>query len=469
MRSRWILVACALVALLPLSVTAQPVDIILHNGTVLTMNPAQPRARALAISGNQIIAVGGQGTVNRLGGRGTRRINLKGKTVLPGFVDPHNHALGTYVPGSSFDELDELQQFALEGGVTSLGDPAMLPFRMFDLMEAIKTTDLRVRVGVYLMYNTKCNGVVLPGSNWIESFPPDRDPHHMLRVLGIKIFGDSGQPLPPYCGWAATDAELPQWVQDETGAGPHGELAISVEEMTEVISKYQELGYQTVFHARGDRVIDAALDAIELALNGQPNTYRHRIDHNDLVRPDQLTRFGLLGVSPVVRVKPNYLGAPTCYVESLGGVHPFGEVAHPWSRVVRSLIEVNPGLPVAWHSDNFYPATNRHPMSDLWELITRKEVDYFDESHVCEPTLWLTRDAPTVEQALRMMTINAAYTLFLEESVGSLQPGKFADVIVLSDNPLTVDPDSLRDIDVLMTMVGGKVEHCLPGHDLKCN
>ena len=56
------------------------------------------------------------------------------------------------------------------------------------------------------------------------------------------------------------------------------------------------------------------------------------------------------------------------------------------------------------------------------------------------------------------MTINAAYALFMEEKVGSLKPGKFADLIILSDNPLTVAPDSLIDLEVLMTMVGGRVE-----------
>ena len=70
--------------------------------------------------------------------------------------------------------------------------------------------------------------------------------------------------------------------------------------------------------------------------------------------------------------------------------------------------------------------------------------------------------------ALRMMTINGAHALFAEDAVGSLRPGKLADVIVLSDNPLRVDPDTLPFLDVLMTMVGGNVEHCLPGYEALC-
>ena len=73
----------------------------------------------------------------------------------------------------------------------------------------------------------------------------------------------------------------------------------------------------------------------------------------------------------------------------------------------------------------------------------------------------MTAEVVSVEEALRIMTINGAYTLFMENKIGSLIPGKFADLIVLSDNPLTVDPDAIVEIDVLMTMVGGNVEHCL--------
>jgi hypothetical protein len=73
-----------------------------------------------------------------------------------------------------------------------------------------------------------------------------------------------------------------------------------------------------------------------------------------------------------------------------------------------------------------------------------------------------------VEEALRMMTINGAYALFMEEWIGSLRPGKFADLIVLSEDPLTAGPDTIRDIDVLLTMVGGSVEYCAPGAETVC-
>ena len=67
-----------------------------------------------------------------------------------------------------------------------------------------------------------------------------------------------------------------------------------------------------------------------------------------------------------------------------------------------------------------------------------------------------------------MLTIEPAYAVFQEEVIGSLAPGKFADLIILSDNPFTIDPDSLIDLQVLLTMVGGNVEYCSPGYEDLC-
>jgi predicted amidohydrolase YtcJ len=285
------------------------------------------------------------------------------------------------------------------------------------------------------------------------------DPTEMLRFPGIKVFGDKGYMA---CGLGAMSVELPPKIVAKYGGGPYGDLILSVEEMAQVIAEHQVLGYQVIIHATGDKTVETALNAIGAALSGQPNTFRHRIEHNDFVRPELLSRYGEIGVIPTMRGRS---WAPVCSLNDNGGVHWLGESVHPWFYLHRSLLDANPDLPVAWHSDG--ASTTKHPLRDLYFLVTRKEMRE-DGITVCEPPDWFAAEAITVEEALRLMTINAAYALFMEEKVGSLKPGKFADLIILSDNPLTIDPDSLIDLEVLMTMVGGRVEYCAPGHEVLC-
>ncbi|MFW9789429.1 MAG: amidohydrolase family protein, partial [Candidatus Thorarchaeota archaeon] len=80
------------------------------------------------------------------------------------------------------------------------------------------------------------------------------------------------------------------------------------------------------------------------------------------------------------------------------------------------------------------------------------------------PTDWMLNQTISVEQALQLLTIDAAYGTFQETIKGSIKAGKFADLVILSDNPLTVPENTLADIKILKTMVGGVVEYTAPGY-----
>ena len=425
--------------------------VVFFNGQVITMDPNLPKAEALAVLGEDILAIGTNEEIQALSGSETRVIDLGGKTILPGFVDPHTHTL-TY-GGLT---LEEAQQITLEGGTTTVGAAAISPDRLNNLMQQLESTKLRIRTSLYLTYNLKCSPL---DGTWLLEYPPMLDTNEMIRFPGIKIFGDKGYMA---CGLGAMSVELPPELVAERGGGPYGDLILSLEEMTQVIAKHQALGYQVIIHATGDRTVETALDAIEAALAGKPNTFRHRIEHNDFVRPELLSRYGEIGIVPIIRGRS---WSPVCSLNENDGVHWFGESVHPWFYLHRSLLDANPGLPIAWHSDG--ASTTKHPIRDLYFLVTRKEISG-DGVTACEPPDWFVAEAITVEEALRLMTINAAYALFIDEKVGSLMPGKFADLIILSDNPLTVDPDSLIDLAVLMTMVGGRVEYCQVGYETLC-
>jgi len=419
--------------------------VVFHNGAILTMEADQPQAQAIAIRGENILAVGTDEEVLALQGPDTQVVDLQGRALLPGFVDAHTHILAR--PDHYGTNLEGVQDLALMYGITTLANMSGVP----DLLERIQTLEregkLRVRSSVYMMYNTNCGDVI---GEWYRDYAPTREPAEMLRIGGVKIFTDGGS-----CNAPAVSFEYPN------GVG-QGDLYFTQEELDQVVAELQARGYQAAIHALGDRAIEQVQNAIAAALDGQPNTLRHRIEHNAVLRPDMMGRYSEIGIVPLI------FGAfPTC--AKLGMPTKF-RYAIPveyqtWEWPWRELLDANPGLPIAWHGDD-PPLPPLDPLIDLYGFVTRREIA--EDGSICEPPDWLAANAITVEEALRMMTMGSAYALFRDEEVGSLAPGKLADVIVLSEDPVTVDPDTIKDIEVLMTMVGGRVEYCAPGHEALC-
>jgi predicted amidohydrolase YtcJ len=280
--------------------------------------------------------------------------------------------------------------------------------------------------------------------DWWQQHPPTRTPGERLRIGGVKIFTDGGT-----CERPALSYEL------EPNSGL-GDLFHTQEELDRLVAEAQIAGFQVVIHAIGDRAIEQAQNAIAAALNGQPNTLRHRIDHNSVIRPELLPRYGEIGIIPVV-----FGPYPLC--EPFGPPPPAEYQAWEWPW--RALLNANPGLPIAWHGDDPFFGRIR-PLDDLYSLVTRNEVGI--DGRVCEAPAWQHAHTVTVAEALPMMTINAAYALFREEEGGSLEPGKYADLIMLTDNPLTIAPESLKDLNVLLTMVSGRVAYCAAHSQALC-
>ena len=100
-----------------------------------------------------------------------------------------------------------------------------------------------------------------------------------------------------------------------------------MEQLAEAIIDIQAHGYQVAVHAIGDRAIETVLNSFEIALAGEPNTYRHRMEHNWMIRPDLLPRFGEIGVLPSI-----WGQTFTCWILDNGQVGPRGETIHPLRR-----------------------------------------------------------------------------------------------------------------------------------------
>lgn len=406
--------------------------VILHNGAVVTMDQNQPAAEAIALRGDKILAVGSNSEILALGNPQTTSINLRGRAVLPGFVDAHTHVLND--ARNLNLSLDEAQMLMLSNGITSVGDLYVDRNFLSEIRGFEQAGQLRLRTSLYLVWNDPCGTRF---GNWYAAYPPTRAAGEMLQINGIKIFTDGGS-----CGKPALSFEL------DPGQGL-GDLWLTQAELDSAVADAQAAGYQVAIHAIGDRAVEQAQNAIASALKGQPNSFRHRIEHVSVLRPEQIARFGEIGILPVINGQYN-----SCQPFASEFPEPYQAWEWPW----RALRDENPGLPIAWHAD--YPFLHVNPIVHLYGFVTRKDQQM--GRYDCVPGAWLRDDLLTVQESLRAMTIDAAYALFRDEQVGSLTPGKFADVIVLSANPLAVEPDEIKNLKVQLTIVGGRVEYCAP-------
>jgi len=244
-----------------------------------------------------------------------------------------------------------------------------------------------------------------------------------------------------------------------------GDLYLSQEELNQAVALLQGKGFRVAFHTMGDRGIDTVLNAIENALDGASNgVYRHQVQHSSFLRPDQIDRYVTLNILASVRGAWNacdqqgYQDAwPEHYAQWANryalpgtGIHACAEGDFGWTTDPDDRTSVRP----------------IDPLIMLWGLVTRQQL--VEDGSACQPAAWAAQHQISVEQALRMLTIEPAYAVSQEDALGTLSAGKFADVVVLSGNPLTVSPDALKDIIVLMTMVGGETEYCRPGYETLC-
>jgi predicted amidohydrolase YtcJ len=403
------------------------------------MDEAQPTASAIHIQGEKIVSVGDGAAILAEAGPATTLIDLAGHTLMPGFVDSHSHMFGDADP-------DAAQETLLRTGVTTTAEMYVDPPLLERLLELAANDELRVRLSAYMLYDTSCGDVL---DEWWRAYPATRVPGEMLRVGGIKVFTDGGS-----CGAPAVTFDY------GNGVG-QGDLYFAQPQLEAALRTIDEAGYQVAVHAAGDRALDVVLGAFE-NLWGGANPRRHRIEHNAVLRPEQLARYS--SAQPVATIF-----APFATCHALGGETRFKyqvpDDHRTWEWPWRDLIDANPGVHFAWHGDMpfvFPPDA----IYQLFAMVTRAELA--DDGSLCEPTDWIAHNALTVEEVLHLMTDGAAYALDRGAEVGSLTAGKYADVIILSADPLTVPPLALKDLQVLMTMVGGAVEYCADGMQTLC-
>ena len=197
-------------------------------------------------------------------------------------------------------------------------------------------------------------------------------------------------------------------------------------------------GFQLAFHAVEPNTVEAAITALEhvRAYPAQPGQ-RHRIEHCSICPPALFERLKRLGA--VVVTQP-----PFIYYSGERYLATVPADQQPWLYRIKSPLDG--GLIVAASSDS--PVVPDNPLVGIYAAVTRKAET---------GQLLLPGERVSAEQALAMYTTNAAYASYEEDIKGSIAPGKLADIVVLTDNPLTSPPEQIKDIKVEMTIIDGEV------------
>jgi len=529
-------------------------NLALTNGLIITMDKKNPRAQAIFVIGDKIIKVGSNTEIKRLIDGETEEINLKGKTLIPGFVDCHAHPLwlgNTLMavdcrtpPVKSIREIVQIIQKAAEekaegewilaGGYDNFKLVEKRHPTRWDLDEAAPNNPVvidRIFGGHDFAVNSKAlelAGITKdspdPEGGQIDKDQDTKEPTGVVHGSAVELIRNAIPPLTveqlkklihlaaeQFLSRGVTsvsDAEVENpvimkayqaaiWEDDlplrinlmmsvkvleelktlglTTGFGDNrlrigaiklfadgstsgrtaalskpyiddpestGMMYINQEELNKKVQMAHQAGFQVGVHAIGDRGIIAVLDAIEAALETSTRAdHRHRIEHCGINNPITISRIQKLNIIPISQ--PIFL-----YGEGESYRAGLGEERVKWAYPLRTYIENQIPAPIS--SD--CPCTSGtevvSPLLGIYVAVTRKT----DMNRELGPEQKIN-----VEAALKAYTLNGAYSTFEEDVKGSIEPGKLADIAVLSANPLVVKPDEIKDINVEMTIVGGKV------------
>ena len=535
-------------------------DTIFVGGPVVTVAPGAPEAEALAVTGGRITKVGGHDEVLALRGRDTTVVDLRGRALLPAFVEPHGHPfeMGTTLAAPAID----VRPFTVPtaGGVfakladavadTPKGQPILLtgvdpllqtglqPFTRTELdrlvphnpvviisnsghagygntaafhaagitrdtpnppgakfvhgrdgeltgevLEAGAVIALTAPIAGSIMANAGDNlrwaysqlaraGIATASEHSYESrsqrdiftklaAAPDcavrvrayeigteelaQDPGNvrgrrsgadvLFDKIGMKLWADGS----PWQGNIFTTFPyLTNATTASMGLGPNhrGGMNYPPEQLASLAEAFAKQRWQVSCHVHGDAAIDVVLDAYERM--AMPPVLRPRLEHVGAMRPDQFRRAAQLGVTPSLFIEHVYFWGDVLVDKLFGPEHG----AH-WMSA-RSAVDA--GLRLSFHNDG--TVTPPDPIGNIATAVNRVAKG---SGRTLAPEQRIG-----VDDAIRAQTLNAAWALRLDDEIGSLETGKYADLVVLSANPRRMPVEELRDVAVEATFLMGR-------------
>lgn len=433
-------------AALAVGVNAQQIDRVYYNGNLITVDPSLPVAQAIAIdSDGDIAAVGSNSEILMLADENTSIIDLEGKTMLPGFNDSHSHWFSwrqhicEFSGDTTYPSLDEIMETLSMNGWTSISELNMgrpdnsSAEHLANALDLESRGKLSVRLNGY--WGSLNEGGLIETLN-DHSMEPGHYYSDRIHTPGVKIYVDD----------------------------PFGTANIlTQEEVTTLVTSAFENGWQVAAHVVNQSAAEMILNAYESVLGSESNeNYRLRIEHAVKISDAQLQRMKNKGIIASFQLvgPPDWPDQET-FQTYISNSHP--EWCLRWKDFMDAEAD---GLKTTGSTDApFNEITcDPSPFRAIYQAVTRQ--GYLTREHAD----WELNQRITVEDAIRLLTINGAYATFEEDIKGSLTPGKVADLVILSQDPYQVtDPEDLLDIEVLMTMVGGKVEFCQSGNMQLCS
>jgi predicted amidohydrolase YtcJ len=534
----------------------EPADIVFKNGNIYTVNDASPKAEAIAVKYGRIVFVGSNADAKRHEGKGARVIDLKGKTVLPGFVDAHYHfsGVGFREMNLNLEGTTSLEDFLAKvkarvdkakpgewvtgrGWIETFWKPQAFPTRSdLDKISPNNPVYLTRADGHGAVANSAALKIANVDKNTENPFGGEimkdkqtGEPNGMLldRAQGLvtrhipqstradleqaliladkrsvslgwtqihdagtsfdqielmkKLLGEQKLKIRLYEAIRGPGADAQRLLREGPQVGLYdGRLTVRTIKVSidgalgskgaALLEKYSDhdtagfltqkedqvlpmlkealrKGVQVEVHAIGDRANRTILDWYEKAFDDVPmiermdrSDPRWRVEHAQIVHPDDIPRFAKLKIIP--SMQPSHAIGDLHFAVSRLGVKRL-QGAYAWQSFIKQ------GNVIAGGSDA--PVERGEPMIEFYAAVARKDQKGFSGDG------WHPEQAATRDQALKMFTIWAAFAAFEEKNRGSIEVGKYADLTVLSADIMKIPEMEILKTRCAMTVINGEI------------